>query len=245
MGEVPRNPPILNPPIRLAVCVSGEGTTLQNLIDQIRSRRLRAEIVHVIASRPRIGAIARAEAAQIPWPWRTQRPIQDRVQRSVFEPIRHSSRLGDPGRLPLAAQYSGRYRGECSIHPAVRLLRRGLLRLQGSQGRPRRGRESQRLHVHFADDAYDTGPIILQRGVPCRMTTQSRLSPLASSRRNARRCRKPSRSMPKAAQGRRPSRPHRAAGLMVLRAGVGRARAADGSRLANGSACRTPMKCPQ
>ena len=36
MSEAPRNPPIAGPPIRLAVCVSGEGTTLQNLIDQIR-----------------------------------------------------------------------------------------------------------------------------------------------------------------------------------------------------------------
>ena len=66
MAEAPRNPPIVGPPIRLAVCVSGEGTTLQNLIDRIRARRLKAEIVQVVASRPRIGAIARAEAAGIP-----------------------------------------------------------------------------------------------------------------------------------------------------------------------------------
>ena len=66
MVEMPRNPPIVAPPIRLAVCVSGEGTTLQNLIDQIRTRRLQAQIVQVVASRPRIGAIARAEAAKIP-----------------------------------------------------------------------------------------------------------------------------------------------------------------------------------
>ena len=66
MSEAPRNPPIADPPIRLAVCVSGEGTTLQNLINRIRSRRLKAEIVQVVASRPRIGAIARAEAAGIP-----------------------------------------------------------------------------------------------------------------------------------------------------------------------------------
>jgi len=66
MVEVPRDPPIVDPPIRLAVCVSGEGTTLQNLIDLIRSRRLNAQIVQVVASRPRIGAIARAEAVGIP-----------------------------------------------------------------------------------------------------------------------------------------------------------------------------------
>src|SRR5208283_3971372 len=57
MDTFPRTPPITDPPIRLAVCVSGGGTTLQNLIELIRARRLRAEIVQVVASRPRIGAI--------------------------------------------------------------------------------------------------------------------------------------------------------------------------------------------
>ena len=53
-------------PIRLAVCVSGGGTTLQNLIDRIAAGTLHAEIVQVVASRPKIGAIARAEAAGLP-----------------------------------------------------------------------------------------------------------------------------------------------------------------------------------
>src|SRR5437762_3596370 len=91
MADAPRNPPIVNPPIRLAVCVSGEGTTLQNLIDQIRARRLSAEIVQVVASRPRIGAIARAEAAGIPLAL-ANRNARSRTEfsASVFEPIRHS-----------------------------------------------------------------------------------------------------------------------------------------------------------
>ena len=36
MADELRDPPIIDPPIRLAVCVSGEGTTLQNLIDRLR-----------------------------------------------------------------------------------------------------------------------------------------------------------------------------------------------------------------
>ena len=62
----PRDPPILDPPIRLAVCVSGGGTTLQNLIDRIADGRLQARVVQVVASRPGIGAIPRAEQAGIP-----------------------------------------------------------------------------------------------------------------------------------------------------------------------------------
>ena len=66
MADAPRDPPIHNPPIRLGVCVSGGGSTLQNLIDQIRARKLKAQITQVVASRPRIKAIARAEAVGIP-----------------------------------------------------------------------------------------------------------------------------------------------------------------------------------
>src|SRR3954462_994670 len=66
MADAPRDPPIVDPPIRLAVCVSGGGTTLQNLIDRIRSKKLRAQIVQVVASRPRIEAIPKAAAAGIP-----------------------------------------------------------------------------------------------------------------------------------------------------------------------------------
>src|SRR4051812_46058333 len=90
MSDSPRNPPIIDPPIRLAVCVSGGGTTLQNLIDEIGSGRLRAELVHVIASKPRIGAIERAEAAGIPVSVVSRKIAQNLAafSASVFDPIR-------------------------------------------------------------------------------------------------------------------------------------------------------------
>ncbi len=90
MAESLRDPPMTGAPIRLAVCVSGEGTTLQNLIDRIRSRKLRAEIVQVVASRPRIGAIARAEAARIPLALANYHARSTaEFSASVFNPIRH------------------------------------------------------------------------------------------------------------------------------------------------------------
>ena len=66
MPDAPRDPPIVDPPIRLAVCVSGGGTTLAKPDRPDRADRLRAEVVQVVASRPKIGAIPRAEAAGIP-----------------------------------------------------------------------------------------------------------------------------------------------------------------------------------
>ena len=53
-------------PINLAVLVSGSGTTLQNLIDQIAQKNLDARIKLVIGSRPGLLALQRAIDANIP-----------------------------------------------------------------------------------------------------------------------------------------------------------------------------------
>jgi formyltetrahydrofolate-dependent phosphoribosylglycinamide formyltransferase len=52
---------------RLAVMISGGGTSLQNLIDRIRDGRLPGvEIAVVISSRSEVAGVARAEAAGLP-----------------------------------------------------------------------------------------------------------------------------------------------------------------------------------
>ena len=53
-------------PIRLAVLLSGGGTTLQNLIDRIADGRLDARIVCVVSSRGDAGGVERARRAGIP-----------------------------------------------------------------------------------------------------------------------------------------------------------------------------------
>src|SRR5436309_8617005 len=171
MADAPRTPPIVNPPIRLAVCVSGEGTTLQNLIDQIRARRLRAEIVQVVASRPRIGAIARAEAAGSPLAL-ANRNARSRTEfsASVFDPIRHSKADlvilgGFLSLLYIPAEYKGRV---FNVHPALipAFCGEGYYGSKVHKAVLEAGVRVSGCTVHFADDAYDTGPIILQRAVP-------------------------------------------------------------------------------
>ena len=173
MGEVPRNPPILAPPIRLAVCVSGEGTTLQNLIDLIRARRLRAEIVQVVASRPRIGAIARADAAGIPLAL-ANRNARSRTEfsASVFDPIRHSRAdlvilAGFLSLLYIPAEYKGRV---LNVHPSLipAFCGEGYYGSRVHQAVLEAGVKITGCTVHFADDAYDSGPIIVQRSAPVR-----------------------------------------------------------------------------
>ncbi len=166
----PRTPPITDSPIRLAVCVSGGGTTLQNLIDLIRGRRLRAEIVQVVASRPRIGAIPRAEAAGIPLALASKSAQSSaEFSTSVFDPIRRSKADlvilgGFLALLKIPPDYRGRV---LNIHPGLIPLfcGKGFYGLKVHQAVLDAGMKVSGCTVHFADDTYDTGPIILQRTV--------------------------------------------------------------------------------
>lgn len=171
MTDAPRDPPIVRPPIRLAVCVSGGGTTLQNLIDLIRAKKLRAQIVQVVASRPRIEAIPRAEAAGIPLALasRGAKSIAE-FSRSVFDPIRHSKADliilgGFLSLVEIPADYQGRV---INVHPALIPAFCGKGMHGGAVHRAvvEAGVKVSGCTVHFADAAYDSGPIILQKTVP-------------------------------------------------------------------------------
>ncbi len=173
MADAPRTPPITGSPIRLGVCVSGEGTTLQNLIDLIKSRRLKAEIVQVVASRPRIGAIARAEAARLPlalaqYDARSQRAFSA----SVFGPIRHSGAdlvilAGFLALLKIPPDYKRRV---INVHPSLipAFCGQGFYGSKVHEAALAMGVKVSGCTIHFADDTYDTGPIIAQRAVPVR-----------------------------------------------------------------------------
>src|SRR6516165_9810824 len=56
----------MTPPIKLAVLLSGGGTTLQNLLDRIADGRLRAKVVHVVSNNVAAFGLTRAEVAGIP-----------------------------------------------------------------------------------------------------------------------------------------------------------------------------------
>jgi phosphoribosylglycinamide formyltransferase-1 len=158
-------------PLRLAVCASGGGTTLQNLIDRIAEGRLRAEIVQVIASRPRIGAIARAEAAGLPVAvvTRSGRPVED-YSVDVFATIRgrHAEAVVLAGFLSLLDIPDDYHARVLNIHPSLipAFCGKGYHGLAVHQAAIDYGVKVSGCTVHFADATYDTGPIILQRPVP-------------------------------------------------------------------------------
>jgi formyltetrahydrofolate-dependent phosphoribosylglycinamide formyltransferase len=158
--------------ITLAVLVSGSGTTLQNLIDRIAAGTLDARIAIVIASRDGLASEARALKAGLRY---------EVVRRRDFDSLdAFSDRifgLLDEGRVDLACcagwlallKIAPRYYHRViNVHPS-------LLPAFGGQGM-----YGQHVHkavldhgckvsgctVHFLDDQYDSGPIILQRTCP-------------------------------------------------------------------------------
>ena len=155
--------------MNLAVLASGSGTTLQNLIDRIASKSLDARIDIVIASRPDILALERAAKASIPAHIIDRKSFSNSADFS--QPI---FKLVDEHRIDLVClagwlcmlNIPPRYENRVmNIHPA-------LLPAFGGPGMyGRRVHEAVLAHgckvsgctVHFVDENYDNGPIILQR----------------------------------------------------------------------------------
>ena len=158
-------------PIRLVVCVSGGGTTLQNLIDRIDDGRLRATIAGVVASKAGIGSIPKAERAGIPVAVcaRRKRSIEEH-SREIFDFIREKQADlvvlgGFLSILAIPPEYADKV---INIHPALipAFCGRGFHGEAVHRAAIEMGVKLSGCTVHFADDTYDTGPIIVQRAVP-------------------------------------------------------------------------------
>lgn len=169
--DSPRTPPIVSPPIRLAVCVSGGGTTLQNLIDRIADGRLSAEVVQVIASRAGIGAIGKAQKAGVPVEVieRRGRPVAE-FSAEVYAPIRATRADlvilgGFLSLLDIPDDYEGKV---INIHPSLipAFCGKGYHGEAVHKAAIEAGAKVSGCTVHFADRTYDTGPIIIQSPVP-------------------------------------------------------------------------------
>jgi formyltetrahydrofolate-dependent phosphoribosylglycinamide formyltransferase len=167
-------PAPLNRPIRLVVLISGGGTTLVNLVETIRAGALAAEIPLVIASRADCAGIEKARAAGIACEVvaRKAHASTNRFSDAIFTRCRAVQADlvicgGFLSLLQLPADFHGRV---MNIHPALIPSFCG----KGMHGRTvheavlARGCKVSGCTVHFVDDHYDHGPIIVQRTVPVR-----------------------------------------------------------------------------
>ncbi|EER09757.1 conserved hypothetical protein, partial [Perkinsus marinus ATCC 50983] len=158
-------------PKRLAVLLSGSGSTLQNLIDRIKSGGLRgAEIGVVLSSRIDAGGLQRAKNHGIPTVVvdRKTTPDWEAMSRAVTEALMPFK----PDILILAGfmclyHLPPEWReGKClNIHPSLipAFSGEGMYGNLVHQAVVKRGVKVTGCTVHFVTNEYDAGPIILQK----------------------------------------------------------------------------------
>lgn len=162
----------LNRPVRLAALISGGGTTVTNLQARIDAGELAAEIALVIASRPDCGGIARAEAAGLPVRVLSRKDFSsvEAYSEAIFAAVDDSGAdLVTLAGFLCLLRIPERYRMRVmNIHPSLLPAFGG----KGYHGRHvhtaalERGVKVSGCTVHFADNEYDHGPIIVQKAVP-------------------------------------------------------------------------------
>jgi formyltetrahydrofolate-dependent phosphoribosylglycinamide formyltransferase len=156
----------MSQPLRLAVLISGSGTTLQNLVDR------GARVVQVVSSRADAYGLTRAAAASIPAAMVERKACASREEFSnrIFDHCRAAGAdlvcmAGFLQLVRIPDDFTGRV---LNIHPALIPAFCG----KGFHGRHvheavlAAGVKVTGCTVHFADNEYDHGPIIVQRPVP-------------------------------------------------------------------------------
>lgn len=157
---------------RIAVLISGGGTTLRNLIEKIDADQLPMEIVLVVASSPNAKGLRFAAEAGIASVVIERKGFatQDDFSGAVFEHCRRAgAELAVLGgflkRLTIPADFANRV---VNIHPALvpAFCGEGFYGHRVHKAVLEYGAKLSGCTVHFADNQYDHGPVILQKAVP-------------------------------------------------------------------------------
>lgn len=157
---------------RIAVMLSGGGRTLLNLIDSIKRGEIQAEIAVVISSLPQVKGVERAKAAGLP-----VIVIRKKDHPDVGEFSGLIAAAIDEYKPDLVCQAGwtcywripDRWLGKVmNIHPALlpKFGGKGFYGHHVHEAVLAAGERTSGCTVHFANNEYDAGPIILQRTVP-------------------------------------------------------------------------------
>ena len=161
-------------PLRVAVLLSGSGTSLENLFEQIEQRALPARVVCVIASKDAAGGLARAEKRGVP---AIAIPRKKYTDSRAFNDALHAELARHDVRLVACLGFLSifepreRYRGRAiNVHPALipAFSGKGMYGRHVHEAVLARGVKITGATVHFVDDEYDHGPILAQRAVEVR-----------------------------------------------------------------------------
>ncbi|MBW2418933.1 MAG: phosphoribosylglycinamide formyltransferase [Deltaproteobacteria bacterium] len=166
------DPSVPGRPLRVAVLLSGGGTSLENLLEHIDAGRVSAEVVLVISSKERAFGLERARRRGIPAVAISRKKLGDSAR---FNDALHAelakhdvdliALLGFLSLFELRGRYEGRV---INVHPALipAFCGHGFYGDRVHQAVLAAGVKVSGATVHFSNDEYDRGPIILQEAVP-------------------------------------------------------------------------------
>lgn len=159
--------------INLGVLISGSGNTLQNFIDHIEKGKLHATIQIVISSKPNVVGLDRARKHNIPTaviPYSNYNNDIDTFSRAITAkldtyPIDLVTLAGFVHFYKIPENYKGKV---MNIHPGLipAFCGHHYYGKKVHEAAINYGVKVSGCTVHFADNVYDNGPIIIQRAVP-------------------------------------------------------------------------------
>lgn len=151
--------------LKLLVLVSGRGSNLHAIIDAIRQKKLKSQILKVISNVPGVQALERAQGAGLA----TQViPSQSRPKKEFFAELLQLCQNTKPDLIVLAGfmkilppEFIRAFPGKIiNIHPALLPDFPGL----NAQEQALKAKvKTTGCTVHYVDEGCDTGPIILQK----------------------------------------------------------------------------------
>jgi len=160
-------------PLRVAVLLSGSGTSLENLFEHIDGG-LPAEIVCVVASKKSAFGLERAERRGVP---AIAVPRREYTDSTAFNDTLHEALepfapdlvclLGFLSIFELRERYEGK---TLNVHPALvpAFSGKGFYGHHVHEAVLEKGVKVTGATVHYASDEYDEGPILLQNTVEVR-----------------------------------------------------------------------------
>ena len=158
--------------LRVVVLISGGGTTLRNLLTEVADRALPVRIVTVLSSSPKARGLKFAADAGIPSVVCQRKSFlsDEEYGRAIFEEIRRTDcdyvvMAGFLKFVPIPDDFLLRV---LNIHPALipAFCGHGMYGHHVHEAVLEYGAKLSGCTVHFVDNQYDHGPIILQRSVP-------------------------------------------------------------------------------
>jgi phosphoribosylglycinamide formyltransferase-1 len=161
-------------PMNIAVLASGEGTTLQAVLDACASGRLPARVAVVISNNAAAGALRRARSAGVParhlsaasagGPQGLDRTLSETLREYCSDWVLLAGYMKRLGPATLAG-FAGRI---INTHPALlpEFGGQGMFGLNVHRAVLAAGRRTSGASVHWVDENYDTGAVIAQVRVP-------------------------------------------------------------------------------